>query len=332
MRVPLGVGDLARVRFAVSPLHELDGLLRALTGTGGAPLPRRWASRLHPVLRRLRASTALDAVLALQQRNGGAEFVVPPPAGPDQTVADDLAAVRATPRAVLRAEVRDCLRARPGLGSGVRAVLTAPDAAEVLAGALATAWEALLADDWPAVAAVCRRDLTWRADRLLRAGWQAALDDAHPRLRWDGAGLEVRDGDARAVHPTGDGLLLVPSVFVWPALAVLGTAPWPVALVYPARGAGALRRPTPAAAGGTPAALADLLGRSRAAVLLALDGPAGTTTLARSLGQATGAVGDHLAVLRRAGLVTGARSGRSVLYRRTPAGDALVAAPAGPGS
>lgn len=40
---------------------------------------------------------------------------------------------------------------------------------------------------------------------------------------------------------------------------------------------------------------------------------------------AVGAVGDHLPVLRRAGLVRSARAGRSVLYRRTPLGAALAA-------
>ena len=327
VRIRLGVVDLARTRFALSPLHELDGLLRTLTRPGRAPLPRAWAARLHPVLRRLRADTALDAVLALQSRDGGAESTVPPPAGPDQTVEQDLAAVRATPRAVLAGEVRQCLRDRPDLRADVRAVLTAPDAARLLADALAAAWDGLLADDWPAVAALCRRDLTWRADRLVRGGWPAALDGAHPRLSWDGSGLTVRDGDSREVAPSPAGVLLVPSVFVWPALAVLDSAPWPVALVYPARGAAGLRRPARRDGDTAAAGLGALVGRSRAAVLLALDSPASTTGLALSLDQATGAVGDHLAVLRRAGLVTGARVGRSVLYRRTPAGDVLAAAP-----
>lgn len=325
MRIRLDAAQLSRARFALSPLFELDGLLRALTGLGGAPLPRTWVGRLHPVLRRLRATTDLDAVLALQRPDGGAEFTVPPPAAPDQTAAEDLVAVRATPAHVAAAEISRCLRDRPDLRPDIRAVLTAPDVVDRLAAALDDAWTGLLAPDWAGVRAICQRDITWRADRLAREGWAAALDGAHPRLSWDDGTVVVRDGEDRELRPGPDGLLLVPSVFVWPALATLDTAPWPVTLVYPARGSAALRRTTTA----PPAtdAITDLLGRARAQVLFALDGPASTTQLAHSLHQTTGAVGDHLAVLRRAGLVTSARAGRSVLYRRTPTAEVLLTAP-----
>ncbi len=51
-----------------------------------------------------------------------------------------------------------------------------------------------------------------------------------------------------------------------------------------------------------------------------------TTDLAARLGVSAGGVSQHLRVLREAGLVRGHRVGRTVLYRRSPAGDTLVAA------
>jgi DNA-binding transcriptional ArsR family regulator len=54
--------------------------------------------------------------------------------------------------------------------------------------------------------------------------------------------------------------------------------------------------------------------------------PAATTELARRCGLAAGTVSHHLTALRDAGLVAGRRSGRAVLYARTPLGDALAGA------
>jgi DNA-binding transcriptional ArsR family regulator len=128
-----------------------------------------------------------------------------------------------------------------------------------------------------------------------------------------------RPGQATALG--GAGLLLVPSVFVWPQIAVYADEPWPKAIVYPARGVATLLEHGPPEA---PEHLAALLGRSRALLLDTLAEPASTSQLARAFGMATGAVGDHLAVMHRAGLIERARSGRSVLYHRTALGDALV--------
>jgi DNA-binding transcriptional ArsR family regulator len=55
-----------------------------------------------------------------------------------------------------------------------------------------------------------------------------------------------------------------------------------------------------------------------------LKGPASTTQLARRLSMTAGGVSQHLAVLRDAALVQSSRSGRMVLYTRTPLGEALV--------
>jgi hypothetical protein len=319
IRFKVGGEDLLRSRFALSPLFELDGLLRRVAARR---LPAAWLTRITPSYRLLQRSPAFRAVLALHSPRHGPAFIAPPPQGLAQTVADDLAVVRATPLAQAREEIAECLRQRPSTDGEALAVLAAPDVVDQVADALDRAWHDLLAPDWPQLRAICERDVVHRAGRLGSGGWLAALDGLHARVRWRDGGIEVlRNTLERAIDLRGEGLLLVPSVFVWPGVAVHHEDPWPKTLIYPARGVAALwEHPAP-----TPDALGALLGRSRARLLAALDTPASTTQLARSLGLAVGAVGDHLTVLRRAGLLDRARAGRSVLYRRTPVGDALAA-------
>ncbi|WP_406281083.1 DUF5937 family protein [Embleya sp. NBC_00896] len=323
IRFEVGTDDLLHSRFGISPAFELGSLLRVLDGHTHHRLPRAWAARLAPVFRQLRRDTDLGAVLALQTAYFGADFPVQPPQGLAQTWADDLAAVRATPREAARAEVERCLAARPTSDPHVLAVLRGDDVVDRVAEALDRAWHGLMARDWPRLRAICERDVVHRAGRLGGAGWAAALDGLHPRVRWRDGGIEIlRSRTHGTVTLAGEGMLLVPSVFVWPTVATHRDDPWPKTIVYPARGIAALwERSDPTG----PDALADLIGRSRARLLVALDAPASTTQLARGLGLAPGAVGDHLTVLRKASLVEGARSGRSVLYRRTPLGDALAA-------
>ncbi|WP_131738349.1 hypothetical protein [Actinomadura roseirufa] len=114
IRFEAGAEDLLHSRFALSPLFELDGLLRALTGMAEQSLPPAWTARLAPELARLRATTPLEAVLALLTPRTGPTFIAPPPRGLAQTIEDDLAAVRATPATVARREIAEALRARPG--------------------------------------------------------------------------------------------------------------------------------------------------------------------------------------------------------------------------
>ncbi|GAA1988616.1 winged helix-turn-helix domain-containing protein [Catenulispora subtropica] len=162
-----------------------------------------------------------------------------------------------------------------------------------------------------------------RAGTLGRAGWSAAMADLHTGVRWRDGGIEWSSNSAteQVIQLDGSGLLLIPSVFVWPGTAAHTSAAWPKTLIYPARGVAALWEHGDTVA---PAALEHLVGRTRARILAALETPASTTQLAHTLHAAPGAVGDHLAVLRRAGLVHRARAGRIVLYQRTAVGDALV--------
>lgn len=72
-------------------------------------------------------------------------------------------------------------------------------------------------------------------------------------------------------------------------------------MIYPARGVGMLWSPEHTS---PPDALARLLGRSSAALLLAPDSPRSTTELAGVLGVSHGGVSQHLAMLHDAVLVS----------------------------
>lgn len=252
------------------------------------------------------------------------DFIVPPPRQTGISIEDELEMVRSTPLDRARLEIG---RNLDGLGRPspeVLAILEAPDVAHRLAEALALAWEVLVAPHWDRVNAVLEQEILRRGNRLALAGWAQAIEEAMPDVRWradDTCGyLEILDqGENSRYRLGGQGLLLVPSVFAPFALQL--DAPWPYTLVYPSPGVAGVWG---AEAGRSPGALERLLGRSRATVLHALSTPGTTTQLVARLDMSLGNVGDHLAVLRDTGLVGRTRSGRSVIYRRTPVGDALV--------
>ncbi len=330
LRIEVAQQDLVTSRFAISPLWELTQALRRLAGSparGDAAL-RPWLVRVRDRYQRLARDADLAVLHALQPPNWGTDFLSPVPASVSTTIDDLLAQVRATPTDEVQHEVAEALSRQPGIGTRVRGILTGGQAAAYCADILAAAWQALLESEWPTLRAILERDVIHRAGQLTSKGWAAALDGLHPQLAWQPGRIELtRWPGQQDAALAGRGLLFVPSVFVWPGLGVSLEPPWPPALIYPARGVAALWETAapsqPTANGG---ALGPLLGTSRAAILRALDEPASTTQLAAILGQSLGGLGGHLAVMRRAGLLARARSGRSVLYWRTAVGDALVAA------
>ena len=317
IRFEVGPADVAASRFAISPSFELGLLVRTLYRSGaGAPAAQRWGAAFAA----LRDDPVVRTFGYLQGPGTGASFAAPPPRGLAQTIDDDLAVLRGADRAVVAEEVA-LIRSLRRPADDVAAVLEDPAFPDRLADGMAVVWRALLAPDWARVRSVLERDVRFRAERLGETGWSAALVGVHRTLTWTGDAITIdRDLDEVTVLG-GRGLLLVPSVFIGEGLAVYGEGPWQPAIVYPSRGAGLISEAAPAPTD----PLAPLLGRSRAGLLLALATPSSTTQLAALTGATVGATGDHLKVLLDARLVARERIGRSVVYRRTPLGDALAA-------
>ncbi len=313
-----GPEDLANVRFAISPLNELHLSVRVLDRPDARAIHLPWITAARERLEGL----DIGVLQALQPSSAYTpDFINPPPGTPLAELEEELAEMAATPRDRVRAEV---LRAYAGgeVPPVLRAFLDEPDAAVAQLAALAREyWRRALAPDWARIRALLEGDVLYRARQIADGGAQRLFADIHPEVRFAGDALTVDMPFDATAQLAGRGLLLIPSAFAWIRPAVLTEPPWQPALIYPARGLALLWEPEPTAPS---AALASLLGRRRAAVLTALSAPRSTTELARALELSPGSVSQHLAVLSAAGLASGHRVGRVVLYARSPTGDALA--------
>jgi DNA-binding transcriptional ArsR family regulator len=300
----LSATDLSRLRFARSPLVEVvEGLWMLASGRIRAPF-RDWHRRVRGRLHEL-DTALLDAVIPGQPVI--ADFLMAEQATDIDT---QLSGIACCTTEVMHADLAD-----------VWAGLTPPPILREItprrvADALHAFWSVAIEPDWPLIRTVLDDDIAHRATVLTEGGTAAVFADLHPDL----ASTEL--SVPASAHA---GLRLVPSVFTWPFLLVAPGRTGPPSLVYGARRAHTLwgddtMEPDDDAAVGA------LLGRTRAAILARLALPITTTELAETLNQSPPTVSHHLSVLRQNGLVTSWRSGRRVLYQRTPLGNGVLVA------
>ena len=310
--------DLLRTRFAIAPLMELVGAVYALRDPQRYSVHRPWAEWARRRVEDLELSL-LDAAAPFGTPFWPV-FIGPPPIAPHADLEAELERVLATPPE--RAVEEFALTYPHGLPPAAQPFLDDPAAAiEELVAQMRGFWEAALAPWWPRLRAALESEIASRARRLVSAGVEAVFADLHPTVSWDGETLCVHPTKKAAaeVELRGRGLLLIPAAFTWPTVWPRTDPPWDPALVYPPAGVGDLWAPD----GRHDDTLGELLGRRRARILRELARPASTLELAKLIGVSPGSISDHLRVLRRAGLVTGRREGRRVVYTRTASGHAL---------
>jgi DNA-binding transcriptional ArsR family regulator len=328
IRVRMTVSDLARTRFAYSPLAEVGESLYALAAGSVYGLHRGWydnvASRLGSVDMEL-----LRAVVP--PRPWIADFLFAGAVDATTSIEAQLELLCDMPYAEFAADLQSVWQGGPPPARASE--LLDPGGPRRLADVLFDYWTAAIEPHWPAMRAVLDEDVAYRAGELARGGAAAMLAGMHPELSIHGDMLSIAKKRAALDQETqlaGDGLLLVPSVFVWPNVVFAVDPARPPSLTYPARGVGNLwGRETLGLNEEDP--LSALLGRSRAEILVALDLPSCTTDLAARLGQSPSAVSQHLSVLRRNGLVRSWRAGRRVLYVRTELATSIVGTSRAPG-
>ncbi|GAB3185118.1 ArsR family transcriptional regulator [Micromonospora palomenae] len=305
---------LARSRFTVSPMVDTTAALRTLYNPR-TPWQRAWREPHTEAFRRMLAARPVARALLPASFNPRwtADFFTIAPSSPEPTFAAELTAVARLSDEQIRADLR--------------ATRPEPLAAELLADGLAGqvvelldwVWTQTVEPEWPERERRLRADIVARTAALSAGGWAGVFADLNRDMRWLGGGrLQIND----YLEPPLS-LDEAEELFFLPAHCRRGWVVWDkptrFGMVYPARGI--LVDPTSPA----PDGLVRLIGANRANILARLDTPLSTTQLVVVTGLSLGTVSDHLRVLLDAGAVSKRRSGREVLYWRTPLGTALAA-------
>jgi DNA-binding transcriptional ArsR family regulator len=213
-----------------------------------------------------------------------------------------------------------------------------------MVGVLAELHSIGVAPYWPAMSAALAAERARLQRALSEGGVDRLLASIHPQVRWRSPVLEVATAGRWAMRPLtsrldGAGIVICPSVF-----CPVGPVPYfphdgtPAVLLYPAFSGSALTRlwadaqssaqsdgrVGPAGGSTRAAALATLLGRTRAAALMVIADGCTTTELAVRLGVSTASASQHATALRAAGLVSSTRDCHRMLHSLTGLGVDLL--------
>ncbi len=314
IRIHFSAGDLARVTFPAEPepLWEATLAARALGDRAIPPVARRWRRQVAPLIR-----PSMRPLFKLISPAGQfPDFLTPEVSTPGLEPA--VAMLMETPAADVRdvlepylpAEVEPFMR---GLLAGTAGSRRA------LGNAVREFHEQVLATSGMELERRYGADLALRSRAVLQHGVDGLLSGLHPDLSWEAPVLTsygLAPGPTFDIKLAGRGILLYPSSMTAECLVLDVPHRRPV-LVYPCAD-------LPATDEIDADALAELLGRTRAAVLRSLTATASTTQLARRTGISLASASDHTRVLRNAGLITTHRTAGTAHHSLTPTAHRLL--------
>jgi DNA-binding transcriptional ArsR family regulator len=320
LRIHFTADDLARTRIAAGPdvMWEIVLSLQLLQNREGAAIFDGWRrqvrGRLGPWLRPLVTLAPHAAYFP--------DFLTPADGG--SGLEQGLDRLLSTPRGRLRDELR--LLACHG-----RLPRWTEDLAEgdietfrTLDRAVRAYHDAVIAPAWPTVRTCVGADRARRTHALAEGGCERLLNGFRPLMRWNPPLLEADYPVDRDLVLAGRGLLLVPAYFCWRTPVTLADDELRPVLVLPIEHDPRATPEKPSCAGDRP--LTELLGRTRAAVLRAVESGGTTTELSRRSGTSLASASQHATVLREAGLISTRRDGGAVLHTLTPLGIAVLTA------
>jgi hypothetical protein len=249
------VDDLAAPRFAVSPLAETVFGLQLLR-TGEANMVNgSWLRWVRHDLSRHPLALPLLWPLLPGRRRARPEFLTPAPAGRAPSFAGEVERMLATTPDQVRASLERVF-GHPDSGSwpgsAVELAARPSQTLELIAEELTSAHARLIAPHWDRMRGIIEADVAYQGAVLARSGAAVLFAGLHAGVRWAPGKVTVtRYGPGPHEYwvtpgPVG-GLVLVPSVLIWPDTTVKAYSSSQTTLRYPARGTAAAwpQGPTP---------------------------------------------------------------------------------------
>ncbi|MFE9776983.1 DUF5937 family protein [Streptomyces sp. NPDC005775] len=334
------------VSFSLSPLLEAVHSWHVLTDPGHHALHVPWVRRCRRLPAALRRRMRENGSVVADYVPGFFESLA---GDHDADFADQLAAVRTLPPALLAAELAQTLidttrytghrlvedpAVRDAVLAGLRQTDTAgaarldgilTDPLAVLEDTLTVLedyWSAAFADEWERVEPSLYESIARAGARIAHQGLFPMLRTLAPQIRVDPGRRTLRldrphDHDITITreHP----VTFTASHYVWPHVRVTCDNPWPLRITYPALPLAPASAARPTSQEDTLTALRALAAAPRLQIITHLAAQSRTTQeLATLLGLSASVTSRHLHQLTQAGLTTTHREGYYVLYTLNP--------------
>ncbi|HEY0501441.1 MAG TPA: helix-turn-helix domain-containing protein [Kutzneria sp.] len=322
LRLHFTAEDLLRTRVLTEPdpRWELVLSLHHLSPTGEPDRHSAWRREVRPRLSEAAAAHAFGLLRQLVPGRGNfPDFLTPLPTSDGIGGAFDV--IRSTPRTRLALDLSPARLRRVSEGRFSHGLAAGhPESMSDLVGALRRYHDAAIAPVWDEIGDHVRADGESRVRELADDGLGGMFTRLGPSFRWRWPWLETDYPRTHEIRLGGRGLTLVPSFFCLGDPVTLIDEELPPMLVFPAR---PLRRDRDADER-TLFHLAQVIGRTRARILVALRAPRSTSELAETIGMSLASASQQVTLLRNAGFVSSRRDGQSVRHRVTRKGKALL--------
>jgi DNA-binding transcriptional ArsR family regulator len=319
--IKLTVEDLARTRFAISPMAITTISYRTLLFPELYPRHRGWASQTVTQMNG-RQLKALSIVHPRGRRMP--DFLTPLPSGPTETVEGEIRSLTQASVEDLRTDADIARRAAHHPADAVRISQFVEQVAAMrdhLTDDIWHYWEQVIRPAWREIEAILEGDILFRTQQMGKFGIDYMLANLAADVTFRDELLLITANTEARTTLSGQGLVLCPNPFAdYTWFQRVGDGP--VMLIYPARGAGNLGAPAHRPA--VNERLSAMIGETKAQILGEADQPISTLQLAERLSMTSGAVSQHIGQLYAADLLQRQRVRRYVYYVLSQRGRDLI--------